>query len=83
MGNVELGRLIAEGSEAASLTGLTPMQLVKQVEELVAALQFVDDADLCSQVSGDRGLALYECGNVARAAMKKARGQQRTHCSGY
>lgn len=39
------------------------------VDGLAKALEFVSNADLASQDSGNRGLALYEAGNVARKAI--------------
>lgn len=50
-------------------------RLIAAAPVLLAALEFVSNADLSSQDSGNRGLALYECGNVARAAIKKATGE--------
>lgn len=51
-------------------------RLISACPDLIAALEFISNADLSSQDSGNRGLALYECGNVARAAIAKALGEQ-------
>lgn len=44
---------------------------------LVEALEFVSNCDLASQESGNRGLALYEAGNVARLALTRYQAAQK------